>query len=92
MTNTPFVRFQVVRSYIASEKLRTFGFYTTAVEQEGIFIVPHMLLHGPTVFAVSAKGLPHLITLYDKQGVFPSLADSDILLTVYIVVSDVDKI
>jgi hypothetical protein len=37
-------------------------------EQGGIFIVPHLLWHGASVFPFSAERLPHLITSYDLQG------------------------
>jgi hypothetical protein len=30
----------------------------------GIFIVPHMLWHGASVFPVSSEGLPHLVASY----------------------------
>jgi hypothetical protein len=39
-----------------------------ACEQEGIFIVPHLLWHGALVFPVSSEGPPHLVDSYDTQG------------------------
>ena len=38
-----------------------------AIEQGGIFIVPHLFWHGTSVFEVSSKGSPRLVALYDKQ-------------------------
>jgi hypothetical protein len=37
-------------------------------EQEGIFIVSHLLLHVATVFLVSSKDCPHSVAFYDTQG------------------------
>jgi hypothetical protein len=39
-----------------------------AFEQGGIFIVPHLLWHGTSVFPVSSEGLPHLVASYDTRG------------------------
>jgi hypothetical protein len=39
-----------------------------AFEQGGIFIVPHLLWHGTSVFSVSSEGPPHLIASYDTRG------------------------
>jgi hypothetical protein len=36
-----------------------------AIEQGGIFIVPHLLWHGTSVFPVSSEGPPHLVAFYD---------------------------
>ena len=52
-------------------------------EQGEIFIVPHLLSHGPSVFAVPSEGPPNLVTSYDKQGVlgtytYPDLHDSNL--------------
>ena len=52
-------------------------------EQGEIFIVPHLLSHGTSVFAVSSEGPPNLVTSYDKQGVlgtstYPDLHDSNL--------------
>jgi hypothetical protein len=39
-----------------------------AFEQGGIFIVPHLLWHGASVFPVSSEGLPHSVASYDTRG------------------------
>jgi hypothetical protein len=39
-----------------------------AFEQGGIFIVPHLLWHGTSVFPVSSEGPPHLVASYDTRG------------------------
>jgi hypothetical protein len=39
-----------------------------AFEQGGIFIVPHLLWHGTSVFPVSFEGPPHLVASYGAQG------------------------
>ena len=39
-----------------------------AFEQGGIFIVPHLLWHGASVFPVSSEGPPHLVAFYDTRG------------------------
>jgi hypothetical protein len=46
----------------AGEGLQNLGLCSalTAVEQGGIFIVPHLLWHGDSVFPVSTEGPPHL--------------------------------
>ena len=44
-----------------------------AFEQGGIFIVPHLLWHGASVFPVSSEGPPHLVAFYDTQGVAEDL-------------------
>jgi hypothetical protein len=36
--------------------------------QEGIFIVPHPLRHGASVFPVSSEGPPQSVASYDKHG------------------------
>ena len=41
---------------------------SNAFEQGGIFIVPHLLWHGASVFSVSSKGSSHSIASYDTQG------------------------
>jgi hypothetical protein len=38
------------------------------VEQGRIFIVPHLLWHGSSVFPVSSEGSPQLIASYDTHG------------------------
>ena len=40
-----------------------------AFDQRGNFIVPHLLRHRASVYAVSSKGPSHLVSLYDKQAV-----------------------
>jgi hypothetical protein len=39
-----------------------------AFEQGGIFIVPHLLRHGASVFPVSSEGPSHSVASYDTQG------------------------
>jgi hypothetical protein len=39
-----------------------------AFEQGGIFIVPHPLRHGASVFPVSSEGPPHSVASYDIRG------------------------
>jgi hypothetical protein len=39
-----------------------------AFEQGGIFILPHLLWHGASVFPVSSEAPPHLVAFYDTQG------------------------
>jgi hypothetical protein len=39
-----------------------------AFEQWGIFIVPHLLWQGTSVFPVSSKGPPNLVASYDTLG------------------------
>jgi hypothetical protein len=46
--------------YILCES-NTFG-------QGGIFIVPHMLWHGTSVFPASSEGPPHLVASYNSWG------------------------
>jgi hypothetical protein len=55
---------------IASVGLQNFGLCLAlrAFEQGGIFIVPHLLWYGTSVFPVSSKGPPHLVASYDTQG------------------------
>jgi hypothetical protein len=38
-----------------------------AFEKGGIFIVPHLLWHGASVFPVSSEGLSHSVASYDTQ-------------------------
>jgi hypothetical protein len=38
-----------------------------AFEQGGIFIVPHLLWHGTSVFPVLYEGLPHSVASYDTR-------------------------
>jgi hypothetical protein len=39
-----------------------------AFEQGGIFIAPHLLWDGASVFPVSSERPPHLVASYDAQG------------------------
>jgi hypothetical protein len=39
-----------------------------AFEQGGIFIVPHLLWHGTSVFPVSSEGPPNSVASYDTHG------------------------
>jgi hypothetical protein len=39
-----------------------------AFEQEEIFIVPHLLWHGTSVFPVSSEGPPQSVAFYDTHG------------------------
>jgi hypothetical protein len=39
-----------------------------AFEQGEIFIVPHLLWHGASVFLLSFEGPPHSVASYDTQG------------------------
>jgi hypothetical protein len=55
---------------IAGEGLQNLGLCSAlrAFEQGGIFIVPHLLWHGASVFPVSSEGPPHLVASYDTRG------------------------
>jgi hypothetical protein len=52
------------------EGLQNLGLCTAlrAFEQGGIFIKPHLLRHGGSVFPVSSEGPPHSVASYDTQG------------------------
>jgi hypothetical protein len=54
----------------AGEGLQNLGLCSglRAFEQGGIFIVPHLLWHGTSVFPVSPEGPPHSVASYDTQG------------------------
>jgi hypothetical protein len=56
---------------IAVEGLQNLGLCSAlrAFEQGGIFIVPHLLWHGTSVFPVSSDGLPHSVASFDTRGV-----------------------
>jgi hypothetical protein len=43
-----------------------------ALEHGGIFLVPHLLWHGASVFPVSSEGPPHPVAFYDTQGMWTS--------------------
>ena len=55
---------------VAWEGLQNFGLSSAlgAFKQGGIFIVPHLLWHGTSVFQFSSERLPHLVASYDTQG------------------------
>jgi hypothetical protein len=55
---------------ITGEGLQNLGLCSAlkAFEQGRIFIVPHLLSHGISVFPVSSEGRPHLIASCDLQG------------------------
>jgi hypothetical protein len=55
---------------IASEGLQNLGLCSAlrAFEQEGIFIVPHLLWHGTFFCPVSSEGPPHSVNSYDTHG------------------------
>jgi hypothetical protein len=55
---------------IAGEGLQNLGLCLAlkALEQGGIFIVPHLLWHGASVLPVSSEGSPHLVASYDTRG------------------------
>jgi hypothetical protein len=55
---------------IAGEGLQNLGLCSAlrAIEQGGIFIVPHLLRHGTSVFLVSSEGPPDLVAFYDTLG------------------------
>jgi hypothetical protein len=57
-------------SNLYGEGLQNLGLCSAlrAFEQGGIFIVPHMLRHGASVFPVSSEGPPHFVASYDTQG------------------------
>jgi hypothetical protein len=52
-----------------AEKFKPICWVLRAFEQGGIFIVPHLLWHGTSVFPVSSEVLPHSVASYDTQGV-----------------------
>ena len=54
----------------AGEGLQNLGLCSAlrAFEQGGIFIVPHLLWHGTSVFPVSSEWPPHSVASYDTQG------------------------
>jgi hypothetical protein len=55
---------------IAGEGLQNLGLCSAlrAFEQGVIFIMPHLLWHGTSVFLVSSEGPPHLVASYDTRG------------------------
>ena len=70
----------------ATEWLQNFGLFLVkmAFEQGGIFIVPHLLLHGASVFAVSSEGLFLFSSLFTKiRGIIRAYSHSYTQGTVY---------
>ena len=61
---------------IASEFEPLIAVYTD-FEHEGIFIVSYLLWHGTSVYTVSSKGPPLLVTSYDKPGVLRTYSNPD---------------
>jgi hypothetical protein len=55
---------------IAGEWLQNLGLCSAlrAFEKGGVFIVPHPLRHGTSVFPVLSEGSPHLVASYDTRG------------------------
>jgi hypothetical protein len=55
---------------ITGEELQNLGLCSElrAFKQGGIFILPHLLWHGASVFSVSSEGPPHSVASYDTQG------------------------
>jgi hypothetical protein len=66
----PFDNISLNKETSPLQGLQNFGLRSAlrAFKQGGIFIVTHLLWHGASVFPVSSKGQPHLITFYDTQG------------------------
>jgi hypothetical protein len=54
---------------VAGEGLQNVGLWSAlrAFEQGGIFIVPHLLWHGTSVFPVSSDGPLHSVAFYDTH-------------------------
>jgi hypothetical protein len=63
-----------------------------ALEQGGIFIVPHLLWHGASVFPVSSKGLPHSVASYDTQGDVEDLSNPDPHGSIWRIYHSIDSI
>jgi hypothetical protein len=55
---------------IAGEGLQNLGLCLALrkFEQGGIFIVPHLLWHGASIFPVSSEGPPYSVASCDTQG------------------------
>jgi hypothetical protein len=49
-----------------------------ACEQGWIFIVPHLLWNGASVFPVSSEGPPYSVTSYDSQGIRRTYSNPDL--------------
>jgi hypothetical protein len=69
-----YVRSRIFHLYgevtIAGEGLQNLGLCSAllAFERGGVFIVPHLLQHGTSVFPVSSEGPPHSVAFYDTHG------------------------
>jgi hypothetical protein len=48
-----------------------------AFEQGGIFIVPHLLWHGTSVFPASSEEPPHLVPLTTHEGMWRIYSNPD---------------
>ena len=70
---------------ITGEGLQNLGLSSAlrAFAQGGIFIVPHLLWHGTSVFLVSPEGLPHSVASYDMHGDAEDLFKTQILTGLY---------
>jgi hypothetical protein len=68
MTNRLFILLPAQEYF--TEGLQNVGLWSVlrAFEQGGIFIVPHLLWHGASVFPVSSEGPPHSAASYDTYG------------------------
>jgi hypothetical protein len=53
---------------ILLHQLRAAKFRPMLGAQGGIFILPHLLWHGTSVFPVSSERPPHLVASYDTRG------------------------
>jgi hypothetical protein len=55
---------------LAGEELQNLGLCSAFrdFEQGGIFIVPHLLWHGPSFLPISPEGPLHSVASYDTQG------------------------
>jgi hypothetical protein len=66
---------------LAGERLQNLGLFSAlrTFGQGGIFIVPHLMWHGASVFPVSSEGpphTPHLVASYDTCGDAENLISS----------------
>jgi hypothetical protein len=66
---------------IAGERLQNLSKFSAlrAFEQEGIFIVLHLLCHKASVFPVSSERPPHFIASCDMQGDAENLIQTRVL-------------
>ena len=60
---------------ISGEGLQNLGLWPQSKLAE-TFMLPHLLWHGNSVFAVSCKEPPHFVILYDKQGILSAYSNS----------------